>query len=443
MSGTLDTLDSVDLALRNKQTVMWINPGRGASGKPGKAWGSELIGEADIFKASERFKKFAPVLTTLFPELEQSNGIIESPLLKVPKLQDALGLSSDSGRLFVKADHGLPIAGSIKARGGIHEVLEFAEKIALGRGVITEGDPKNVLSLAGKELLNQYSVAVGSTGNLGLSIGVIASALGFEAIVHMSADAKEWKKTRLRDRGVNVVEHEGDYAAAVAAGRTEAEQDLYCHFVDDESSFSLFVGYSVAALALQKQLAEQQVIVDEHHPLFVYIPCGVGGAPGGIAFGLAHLFGSYVHCFFAEPTEAPCFLVAMKDDSGGHPSVYDIGLSNHTEADGLAVPRASERAVEVMRPVLSGVFTIDDDMLFKHVHTAWQAESIKVEPSATAAFDGPLWVTESLAGRAYTAANGLEPYLANATHIIWTTGGLFVPSGEYDKFYARGESLKG
>ncbi|WP_322981440.1 D-serine ammonia-lyase [Pseudomonas sp. C11] len=422
----------------SKKPMLWINPGRTAAALPGNSWAGKQIGEKDIHDANSRFLRFSSVLRTLFPELDKSNGIIESPLFRVPTLQSELGLPMNCGMLFIKADHTLPIAGSIKARGGIHEVLEFAEHIGLENGLITSTDPSNLISPTGKQLLSQYRVAVGSTGNLGLSIGVIASALGFETTVHMSADAKEWKKKRLRDRGVNVVEHEGDYAAAVAAGRAEAEKDAYCHFVDDESSFSLFSGYSAAALTLKKQLAEQAITIDADHPLFVYVPCGVGGAPGGIAFGLAHVFGPNVHCFFAEPTASACFLVAMMDRSGSNPSVYDRGLDNRTEADGLAVPQASECAVAVMRPVLSGVFTVEDETLFKHVHTAAITENLRIEPSAAAAFDGPHWLACSAQGSEYLAHHKLLPYLANSIHVIWTTGGLFVPDMEYDKFFERG-----
>lgn len=441
MSNTFKTNNAVPEDVRNAKPTFWLNPGRTELALPGTAWGLNEIGREDIFTAAKRFVRFGNVLKTLFPELGPANGIIESPLIRVKELQKHLGLSSSAGTLFVKADHSLPIAGSIKARGGVHEVLEFAERVALANGLVTKECPDNLVSAEGRQLLSKYSVAVGSTGNLGLSIGVIASALGFATTVHMSADAKEWKKKRLRDRGVNVVEHAGDYAAAVAAGRAEAAKDPYCHFVDDESSFSLFSGYSVAALIIKQQLVEKGIVVDREHPLFVYLPCGVGGAPGGIAFGLSHFFGEHVHCFFAEPTASPCFMVAMMDESGEGHSVYDMGLDNRTEADGLAVPKASECAVETMRSALSGIFTVEDEILFRHVHAAWGLEDLKVEPSATAAFDGPGWLVKSEAGEDYLGAHGLLPHLPNATHIVWTTGGLFVPDEEYKKFLDRGAKV--
>ncbi|MBK5653808.1 MAG: D-serine ammonia-lyase, partial [Rhizobium sp.] len=443
MNQTNLSLASADTlaALRARRPQLWINPGRGVDGEPGGAWGQRAIGMADVEAAANRFKRFAPVLQILFPEAEAVAGVIESPLLRASFLQEALRLRPHAGQVFVKADHVLPIAGSIKARGGIHEVLELAEDLAVTHGLASRDDLTGILSSAAREFFGQYQVAVGSTGNLGLSIGVIASALGFKATVHMSSDAKQWKKERLRKRNVTVVEHEGDYAAAVAAGRLEADSDPKCYFVDDEDSLSLFLGYSAAALALKDQLSSEGVVVDERHPLFVYLPCGVGGAPAGITFGLAHIFGPHVHCFFAEPVASPCFLVSMLDPSGGNPSVYEVGLDNRTEADGLAVPRASARAVTAMRTALSGVFTVEDEVLFRHLHTAATAENLKIEPSAAAAFDGPRWLTSAGAGAAYLEQQNLAKALSGATHILWTTGGLYVPDEEYQAFFARGAGL--
>lgn len=425
-------------AVRHRRPVLFAQPQRAADGLPGTAWGSEPLGRTDMQTAADRLRRFQPVLQALFPELQASAGQIESPLLPVPAMQRALGLGAGQGQLFVKADHGLPVAGSIKARGGLHEVLEFAERLARQLGLVTGEDLSPLATPDARRQFGAYQVAVGSTGNLGLSIGVIASALGFRAVVHMSADAKAWKKQRLRWRGVTVVEHEGDYAAAVAAGRAEAARDPRCHFVDDEDSLSLFLGYSAAAFHLRDQLATAGRVVDAAHPLFVYIPCGVGGAPGGITFGLAHLFGPHVHCFFAEPTASPCFLLALQNQAGQVPSVYEHGLDNRTEADGLAVPRASQRAVQVVRPALGGVFTVADETLFEHLARVRQAEGLRIEPSAAAGFDGPQQLLHSEAGRRYLQRHQLAARLPQATHIVWTTGGLFVPEEEYERFLARG-----
>ena len=410
---------------------MWLNPSRVDNAPPSTQAGNESISQVDMHAAQDRFRRFAPLLASLFPELAATKGIIESALLPIPAMQEALGLPVSSGKLWVKADHSLPVAGSIKARGGFHEVLELAERLALEQGLInTDSDYTALAQPAARALFGQYQVAVGSTGNLGMSIGVLAAGLGFKAVVHMSADAKAWKKDRLRQRGVQVVEHAGDYEQAVASGRQAAALDAKCHFVDDERSLSLFLGYSAAALELQRQLAAHKVAVDATHPLLVYLPCGVGGAPSGIAWGLQQVFGAHVHCFFAEPVQSPCFLVQMLAELGTHPSVYEYGLTNQTEADGLAVPRASLLAAQIMQALLSGVFTVQDGTMFEHLAMIFKTEGLRIEPSAAAGFSGPAFL------------QGHQLVHANTTHVVWTTGGLLVPEAQFQGFLAKARDPK-
>lgn len=432
--------------LRNAQPALWTNPARQAAAGAALPVLGATISLDDTKVAAARLARFGGLLAEVFPELAASGGVVESPLLNAAALQPALGLTASQGRLFIKADHSLPVAGSIKARGGMHEVLEFAEHCALRHGLVQRGGDYRALNTPqARAVLGRHQVAVGSTGNLGLSIGVVASALGFKATVHMSADAKAWKKDRLRLRGVQVVEHAGDYERAVAAGRAEAAADPLSHFVDDEQSLSLLLGYSAAALHLQRQLAEQGIAVDAEHPLIVYLPCGVGGAPAGITFGLRQLLGPHVHCFFAEPVQSPCFLVQMLADStqgpGAHPSVYDWGLTNRTEADGLAVPRASLLAAELMRPLLSGVFTVADDTLFAQLVQVLDALGERIEPSAAAGFSGPALLTGTTAGQAWLQCSGVGAVLHQATHLVWTTGGLLVPDAQYQGFVQRGRAV--
>src|SRR5699024_689519 len=106
-----------------------------------------------------------------------------------------------------------------------------------------------------QQFFSKYSIGVGSTGNLGLSIGLISQKLGFNVSVYMSADAKQWKKDFLRAEGVHVHEFTGDFSEAIKIGREQTNALKNGYFIDDEDSKHLFLGYSTVALRLKKQFA--------------------------------------------------------------------------------------------------------------------------------------------------------------------------------------------
>ncbi|BER97149.1 D-serine ammonia-lyase [Vibrio cholerae] len=394
------------------------------------------LGSEDIQDASQRLKRFAPYLAKAFPETAKTNGIIESEVVPISEMQSVLEREYDTpiqGRLLLKKDSHLPISGSIKARGGIYEVLTHAEKLAIEAGLLTESDDySKLLNEEFRDFFKRFSIAVGSTGNLGMSIGIMSAKLGFSVSVHMSADARAWKKNRLRALGVNVIEYAQDYGVAVAQGRKEAENDPTCFFIDDENSQTLFLGYSVAGERLKKQFDEKGIAVDAQHPLFVYLPCGVGGGPGGVAFGLKMAFGDNVHCIFAEPTHSPCMMLGVHTGLHGAISVQDIGIDNITAADGLAVGRASGFVGRAMERLLDGYLTISDERMYRLLGQLNEAENIQLEPSALAGMIGPIVVTKSVEYRARMQFD--DTVMGNATHLVWATGGGMVPAEEMDSY---------
>lgn len=396
----------------------------------------------DVLEADARLTRFADYFRVAFPETAPAGGLIESPLRQIPNMRSALEQKYNAaipGALWLKMDSHLPISGSIKARGGIYEVLKTAEDIALKHNLLHDGDSyERFASEEFREVFSQYSIAVGSTGNLGLSIGIMSAKLGFKVTVHMSADARQWKKDMLRSKGVTVVEYASDYSIAVAQGRKEAEHDDHCHFVDDENSKTLFMGYSVAALRLKNQLADAGISVDSHHPLMVYLPCGVGGGPGGVAFGLKMVFGDAVHCFFAEPTHSCCMLLGMATGLHGGISVQDLGVDNLTIADGLAVGRASGFVGEVMMPFMSGCYSLQDERMSALLVMLADSEDIYLEPSALAGMYGPVLTSLDCGMKAYTE-NIADPQ--DVTHLVWATGGSMVPPEEMNKYYHQGKAI--
>ena len=379
-------------------------------GPKGKEVGISPDGPVD---AANRMRRAQGLVAHLFPEASfaGSPGRIESPLRALTGFEPVLA----------KCDGELPIAGSIKARGGIHEVLCHAEEIALAEGLIKPDT--DLLPLAGRkarQLFAKHEICVGSTGNLGLSIGIAARALGFHAVIHMSRDAKQWKKDLLRSHGATVVEHDGDFSAAVRAGRDASAASPRSYFVDDENSTRLLYGYAAAAVPLRQQLAERGIYPSADHPLCVYLPCGVGGGPAGISYGLALEFGAHaVESYTVEPTQAPALLLAVLEGRYAGLHVSEYGLTLATDADGLAVGSASVLAGPIIGALCSGLYTESDDTMRAYLSQMYTSDSLRLELSAAAGLGGP-------ARRAQ-----LKGLRTPAAEVVWLTGGGLLPEDEF------------
>lgn len=392
--------------LKHGRATVWARPS--TSGREAL---SSVISPLEVTIAAERMAKFAPLLKALFSS-GGWDGCVTSKLIALPE-----------DWLLVKADHDLPMTGSIKARGGVHEVLCYAEQVAHEHVLIEGGSYASLMSERARNIFLQHTVAVASTGNLGYSVGLVARALGLAAEIHMSRDAKRWKKDRLRAIGATVIEHDCDYSDTVSRARSAVGIRPRSHFVDDENSRHLFTGYAAAGAELASQLVEKNIPVNADHPLVVYLPCGVGGAPGGITYGLKEIFGSDVISVFVEPVASACMMVAMAAPGDRMPSCYEFGGTNQTIADGLAVPKASELVVSAVGNAIDAVVAVTDADMLESLRWAWKNHGLRLEPAAAAAF----------AGRTYCRkANGNVLKLpATATEIVWTTGGSQLPDNEF------------
>ncbi len=425
------------------EPVFWVNSEYSNFTKSLES--SLLVSKTQVNDAFKDFEIFSSYIAKAFSETKQAKGVIESDLTLIHSMKKSMENFWDiniPGQLYLKKDSHLAVSGSIKARGGFYEVLKYAQDLAYENGLFQTGDDVAIFhSREFKDFFSQYAIGVGSTGNLGLSIGIMGKSLGFKVYVHMSKDARQWKKDMLRSIGVIVIEHRSDYSKAVEYGRKQADNDPNIYFVDDENSRNLFLGYSVAGQRLQAQLRKQNIRVDNTHPLFVYLPCGVGGAAGGITLGLKQVFKDNVHCFFAEPVHSPCVLLGLMTGAHDKISVQDVGIDNLTAADGLAVGRSSRFVGKIIENIVSGVYTLDDDDMFRLLAMLKQSEKIYMEPSALASMAGPVRLFQSLEGKLFIESLRLSSMMNKATHIVWGTGGSMVPKDIQKADNDRGERL--
>lgn len=182
--------------IKNEEEIMWINPAKQTFDVAKRKGRFSL---EDIEDVENRYHRFASYFEVAFPETKQYKGLLESEMTKLNNMHEWLENQYNMtlpGDFYIKRDDLLPISGTIKSRGAIYEVLKYAETLALEHGMLNN-IYDNYEVFASEEFrifFSEYNLTVGTTGNLGISVGAMGRALGFEVTVHVSADAKHGRK---------------------------------------------------------------------------------------------------------------------------------------------------------------------------------------------------------------------------------------------------------
>ena len=88
-----------------------------------------------------------------------------------------------------------------------------------------------------------------------------------------------------------------------------------------------------------------------------------------------------------------------------------------------------------MERLLDGYYTMSDQRMYDLLGLLNQVEGIQLEPSALAGMVGPIVVADN---DEYLNRMGMsDAKLANATHLVWATGGGMVPAVEMEKYLSK------
>ena len=94
-------------------------------------------------------------------------------------------------------------------------------------------------------------------------------------------------------------------------------------------------------------------------------------------------------------------LIGLMTDMHDKVCVQDFGIDNITDADGLAVGRASGFVGKTLENLMSGSYTVKDENLYILLSMMTDSENIRLEPSALAGVPGAIKLFKNEAGQKY------------------------------------------
>ena len=259
--------------------------------------------------------------------------------------------------IFLKLDN-QQRTGAFKERGALNKLLTLSEE-ERRRGVIAA-----------------------SAGNHAQGVAYHAGRHGIRAHIYMPLTTPLTKVSATRSYGADVLLHGANYDEAYleAFERSERDHLTLVHAFDDDA---VIAGQGTLGLEILQQHAEIQAIV---------APIGGGGLIGGIACAVKET-NPNVEVYGVQPARLPSMKVAIAE---GHPVTLSPAA---TIADGIAVRRAGERTLPLVRKYVDDIVTVDEEEIANAILLLLEREKTLAEGAGAAAIAALLNHKLPLAGK--------------------------------------------
>ena len=255
-------------------------------------------------------------------------------------------------------------------------------------------------------------VVAASAGNHAQAVAYNAQRLGIEAAIVMPETAPLSKVESTRKFGAHIVLCGNNYDDAYAEARRlqEAKGYVFIHAFDDDA---VIAGQGTCALEILEQVPEVDVLVAS---------IGGGGWLGGMALAIKSLRPS-VRVVGVESSHLPKMRAAL--EAGG-----PIVIPNATTlADGIAVKRAGERTLPLIRRYVDEIVGVDDEEVAAAILALIEREKTVAEGAGAA----------SAAALLQRKIRGLKP----TTKVVCTISGGNIDPNLIARIIERGLVVQG
>ncbi|HEX6804709.1 MAG TPA: threonine ammonia-lyase [Terriglobales bacterium] len=263
--------------------------------------------------------------------------------------------------VYLKLDN-LQRTGAFKERGALNKLLTLSPD-ERSRGVIAA-----------------------SAGNHAQGVAYHAGRHGIRAQIVMPLTTPLIKVSATKSYGADVVLHGANYdeACEEAVRRSHQHGMTFVHPFDDEV---VMAGQGTMGLEILQQVPEVEAVL---------APIGGGGLISGVACAVKET-NPHVQVIGVQPARLPSMKVAIAE---GHPVTLSPAA---TIADGIAVRRAGEKTLGLVRKYVDDIVTVDEEEIANAILLLLEREKTLAEGAGAAAIAALINRKTSLSGKKVVA----------------------------------------